>query len=100
VKLDLSPEHLAILRRIFQAHTPGAKLYIFGSRAQGRAKPYSDVDLILEMVTPLPLLDRACLQMALEESDLPMRVDWLMTQDAPEFVRSQLKSHQAIAINE
>lgn len=54
----------------------GIRVYVFGSRATYKARPYSDLDLALEHpshLLPPGLLFQ--LQSALSESDLPYRVD-------------------------
>lgn len=37
------------------------------------------------------MLQRACLRLALEDSDLPMRVDWHVLQEVPEYLQSQAR---------
>jgi predicted nucleotidyltransferase len=74
--LDLLPEHAAILRAVLRQHLPaGARALVFGSRAQGGARRYSDLDLALEWDRPLGLNVMAAIGEALSESDLPYRVD-------------------------
>lgn len=46
-----------IIDRIVQALRP-ARIVLFGSRARGAARPDSDVDLMLEMETPLRPIQR------------------------------------------
>ena len=74
--LDLRDEHAAILRSILRKHLPaGARAFIFGSRAQGTARQYSDLDLALEWDRPLGLDLVGEIAEALSESDLPYKVD-------------------------
>lgn len=66
-------EVCAILRAVFiQA---SVKTWVFGSRATGRARPYSDLDILIATPTPLNWRVRADLQDAFEASNLPFRVD-------------------------
>ncbi len=95
--VDLASEHRALLLSIFEQHAPRAKLYAYGSRTQGLAKPHSDIDILLDTDYNLPMLQRACLRMALEDSDLPMRVDWHVLQEVPEYLRSQARSENIIS---
>ncbi len=94
--LDLASEHRAMLVDIFRQYAPGATLYAFGSRTQGLAKPHSDIDILIDIAKPLPMLQRACLRMALEDSNLPMRVDWHVLQEVPEYLRSQVREENII----
>ena len=52
-----------------------AKAWVFGSRATGRARPYSDLDILISSPVPLDWRARADLQDAFEASNLPFRVD-------------------------
>ena len=49
--------------------------WVFGSRATGRERPYSDLDILISSPTPLDWRARADLQDAFEASNLPFRVD-------------------------
>jgi uncharacterized protein len=51
------------------------KAWVFGSRATGRARPYSDLDILISSAAPLDWRARADLQDAFEASNLPFRVD-------------------------
>ncbi len=62
----------AILRDILPRDVT---VHVFGSRASGRAKAWSDLDLMLEGPGPLPLSLVAALAEAFEESELPWKVD-------------------------
>ena len=69
-------EVCAILRSVLTplSQTP-AKAWVFGSRATGRARPYSDLDILISSPAPLDWRARADLQDAFEASNLPFRVD-------------------------
>ena len=73
--IDLPARHLATVRRILDQHAPDCEARVFGSRACGTAKPYSDLDLILVGQGPAPFETMRLLKEAFEESDLPFRVD-------------------------
>ncbi len=72
----ISAEELAIVAAILREHLPNTiEVHVFGSRASGRVKPWSDLDLVFEARTPLPLSLIAKLAEAFEESALPWKVD-------------------------
>jgi type I restriction enzyme S subunit len=76
MSLALTPEQRAIVRDILQSHLPpSAKIWVFGSRATGGAKPFSDLDLAIDAARPLTLDETASLRDAFSESDLPWKVD-------------------------
>jgi len=83
--LDLTPEHLLEVRCILQLNVPGRTVRAFGSRVQGTAKPFSDLDLAVMGDAPLDFRTLAALKDAFAESDLPFRVDvvdWAATSEA------------------
>jgi predicted nucleotidyltransferase len=74
--LDMRDEHIAIVRAVLRQHLPsGTRAFVFGSRAQGTARPYSDLDLALEWRLSISLDVVGGMAEALSESDLPYRVD-------------------------
>ncbi len=51
------------------------RVFVFGSRAAGKAKRYSDYDIGIIGKKPLPSKTKVLIEEALEESDLPFKVD-------------------------
>lgn len=86
--LQLTDAQRATLRRVLDATVPGARVAVFGSRATGRARPFSDVDLLILEPSPLPWVLRLALLDALEASDLPFRVDVVETATVPDAMRA------------
>ena len=75
-KIDLRVDHRRLVLKILRAHLPGnTKAWVFGSRATGRARRYSDLDLAIDAGRRLTLDETARLSEAFSESDLPYRVD-------------------------
>ncbi len=65
-----------MVRQILKAHLPNdAAVHAFGSRTTGRAKPWSDLDLVIDAGLPLSLECLAALAEAFDESALPWKVD-------------------------
>ena len=90
-ELHLLPRDAADVRTILSRHLPaGARVHVFGSRATGHnLKPHSDLDLLIDYPTELPLASVAALRDALTESNLPFSVDLLERRDASaEFLAS------------
>jgi uncharacterized protein len=72
----LPADHRRLVLTILRANLPdGAEAWVFGSRATGRARPYSDLDLAIDAGRPLTLDELACLAEAFRDSVLPYRVD-------------------------
>ena len=91
--LDLKERHLAMVRAILDAHVPGCEVWVYGSRAAGAAKPYSDLDLVIVDKEPLPVRTLALLENAFEESDLPFRVDVVDWAHLSESFRAVIEAH-------
>jgi predicted nucleotidyltransferase len=75
-KINLEDQHLQIISSILNSHLPkNAKIWMFGSRVVGKAKPFSDIDLLIDLGKPAPLSLIGKLNLAFEESELPYKVD-------------------------
>ncbi len=56
-RLDIAPEHLAVVQAVLQKNVPLHTVWAFGYRVKGTAKPYSDLDLAVVGNTPLSWSD-------------------------------------------
>jgi uncharacterized protein len=70
-------------------------VFVFGSRADGHAKPYSDYDIGLYAESPIDWSAMAKISEELEESDLPVTVDLVdfskVTSDFKKFSLRRIK---------
>jgi predicted nucleotidyltransferase len=74
--IDLPADHRQLVLDILRANLPeSAKVWVFGSRATGRARRYSDLDLAIDAGRRLTLDEIARLSEAFSDSDLPYKVD-------------------------
>jgi len=73
--VDLSPDHLRLIKKILRDHLPGYEVRAFGSRIGGNAKRHSDLDLVVMTRMPLAMKTLALTKEAFSESDLPFKVD-------------------------
>ena len=75
-RIDLSPEHLNIIKNILADHLDKDNhVWLFGSRAMGTAKKFSDIDLLIDIEKPIPLTLLTKLTTSFDESTLPYKVD-------------------------
>lgn len=81
--LQLSEDHLSLIKTILHRLLPNGEVRVFGSRVKGRARPYSDVDLLIVQPSPLPLETRISLVDSFDESALPFTVDLLEIAQSP-----------------
>ena len=75
--LDLKKDELGKVQQILNQYIPDTEVRAFGSRVNGAAKKYSDLDLIVMSKIPLTLQQNELLAEAFEGSDLPFKVDVL-----------------------
>ncbi len=92
-KVDLRPDHWAIVRSALRRHVPDREVFAFGSRATWTAKEYSDLDLAIMGEEPLSLRAISALDEALGESDLPFKVDIVEWARIDEGFRGIIRGH-------
>jgi predicted nucleotidyltransferase len=81
-QIDLPADHKRLVLEILLTHLPeSTRAWVFGSRATGRARLYSDLDLAIDAGRRLTLDEIATLTEAFSDSDLPYRVDFLDWRD-------------------
>lgn len=75
---------------MLEAHLPGTRVWAFGSRAEGTARANSDLDLVV-FSTPDQRRAVGDLREALEESNLPFRVDLHVWDELPARFRRRIE---------
>jgi len=73
--LQLDESHIQLVRDILERNLSESVVWIFGSRAQGCAKPHSDLDLAIVSPPNPSALQISNLKLDFEDSNLPFRVD-------------------------
>ena len=97
--LAVTPEQRVLLEGLLHTHIPGVEVWAFGSRVHGTARPESDLDLVV-FSNPKEAGQVAQLREALEESNLPFRVDILVWRDIPgAFQKNITETHVVIVEN-
>jgi predicted nucleotidyltransferase len=75
-RISLARDQLRLVREILSAHLPlGASVWVFGSRAGGQPRRFSDLDLAIDAQRPLSFSETGSLREAFDDSDLPYKVD-------------------------
>jgi len=98
--IDLKPEHHAIVQTVLRAHLPQqARVWVFGSRATGRARQGSDLDLAIDTGQQLPADLQSTLRFAFEDSDLPWTVDMVDMQGLQDGVFRQNVERDKVALD-
>lgn len=98
LELDLLPEELKIVKSILAESSVRLSAWAFGSRVNGRAKKFSDLDLVLFGDGEIPGLTMAKLRDAFSESNLPFKVDLLDWSQVDENFRSIISQSYVVII--
>jgi predicted nucleotidyltransferase len=95
MNFGLEKRHFHILDRLAvqPLKSAGARVWIFGSRARGDHKPFSDVDLLFEWAEAenekLKLISG--IREELENSELPFKVDLVNRRELAESYRTDIE---------
>ncbi len=89
--IDLDSHSLQLIHAILKKHLPGVEVKAFGSRTTGKAKPFSDLDLVLIDAKPIPIEKINALKFEFSNSDLPIMVDLVDWQLISEEFREKIK---------
>ncbi len=92
---------LAILKRILEIaleRRDSYKIWVFGSRARGDFREYSDIDLLIESTPILTSAEKQALASQLEESDLAYKVDLVLPDEVYLPYRANIGSEKRILL--
>jgi predicted nucleotidyltransferase len=73
--IDIGGKDRQIIKDILQKYVPNCEVLAYGSRCNGTARKYSDLDIAIVGSGEIPLLTLAELEDAFGESDLLFSVD-------------------------
>lgn len=73
--INVSERHLETIKRILAKYVGDCEVRAFGSRSNGTATKYSDLDLAIVGDGKMDRRVKMLLREAFEESDVPFRVD-------------------------
>lgn len=95
--IDVPASQLRLLEEMIRAEMPDVEVWAFGSRINGTAKPWSDLDLVLVRDEKLPFDRYLQLRNLFEESDLSFRVDLMdFHRLNPSFQEVVLQRHEVL----
>ncbi len=99
--ININPQDLEIVRAILRKYTPAdAKIWVFGSRANGTTKPSSDLDIALDYGRKMTKDESNNLYFAFEDSPLPYRVDCIdIKATNPEFLLAIERDKVAMSVD-
>ncbi len=94
--LDLAPEWQTELKQILARHIPNRAVWAFGSRVTGRARRWSDLDLLVWGDAPLDISTAAQLRNDLSESNLPIKIDLADAATFHPHLMADVQRHHAV----
>jgi len=94
-RVDLSTAQLTELTDLIACYLPHVPVWAFGSRVKGTARPHSDLDLVI-FSAPDQEPALSALREALEESNLPFRVDLLVWDAIPASFKANIEQNYAV----
>ncbi len=96
LKLLLTHQELETVKEILKKHIPNYEVWAFGSRVTGKAKKFSDLDLVIITTKKFDIKILFALNESFSDSNLPFKVDiveWLPLND---FFHENLKSNHIV----
>lgn len=76
--------------RLLDALYPGVKIYLFGSRARGTAKEFSDIDLAIDAGRKLNFLEIAKARNVIDALNMPQTIDIVDMNSIPELLHNTI----------
>lgn len=95
--VGLNDLHRKMVVDLLNHYIPNTRVWIYGSRAKGTARPASDLDMIA-FTQPDQTLQVSDLKEAFEESNLPFRVDLFVWDEVPDTFRKTIEEDHQILI--
>ncbi len=93
--IDITVEQRSLLLELFHRHLPGTAAWAYGSRVKWTSSPKSDLDLVV-FAGSAQSRQVGDLREALEESDLPFRVDLFVWDEVPESFKEAISEEHAV----
>lgn len=92
---NLKQEYKNLILKAIDYHFPTAKVILFGSRARGTNDLGSDVDLALDIGTPIQLGEMARTRVTLENLPLVLDIDIVDMHNIPDELK-EIIAHEGI----
>ncbi|OQW42117.1 MAG: hypothetical protein A4S08_01580 [Proteobacteria bacterium SG_bin4] len=96
--IDITPDQRKILLDLLNDYLPDVMVWVYGSRIKGTARPQSDLDLAV-FASAEQKRAVAALKEALEESQLPFRVDLFVWDEIPAQFRDNIQQAHVVLVN-
>lgn len=95
IKIDIAAKYLKIIQVLLRQYLPHTVVWAFGSRVKFTAKPNSDLDLVA-FIADEQAMKFSLLKDALQESDIPFRIDLHNWNELPPSFHKNIKSNYVV----
>ncbi len=95
--IDITAKQRKIVTDLLERHLPNTTAWVYGSRAKWASRPQSDLDLVV-FATPKQNGRVSDLREALEESNLPFRVDLFVWDTVPKQFHKHIKRDHVVLV--
>jgi type I restriction enzyme S subunit len=95
MQIDITSSQHKIILDLLKRYIPNTTVWAYGSRVKGTSTPKSDLDLAA-FVAPEQKIGVINLKEALEESNLPFRVDLFIWDEVPVAFRKNIEEEHVI----
>jgi len=95
--VDIRPHDKEILYSLLSRYLPNTTVWAYGSRAVGNALPWSDLDLVV-FTKVNQEYQLSLLKEALEESNLPFRIDLLEWDWLPDDFKANIEASHTVLL--
>lgn len=76
-ELDLEEKYIEFIRNTILSVLPDCEIFIYGSRTQGKALKYSDVDISLKCTADIPIEKLLKIKADFQNSTFPYNTDFV-----------------------
>lgn len=94
--IDLPPDQSALIYQILHQHIPDRIVWAFGSRVEGRARRFSDLDLVIMGQEKLPTKTYLDMHEAFSEAALPIKIDISEWANLPLSLQQRIEAYHYV----
>ncbi|MFQ5779285.1 MAG: restriction endonuclease subunit S [Nitrospiria bacterium] len=95
--IDITTSQRKTIVGLLKRYLPNVAVWAYGSRVKWTARPESDLDMVV-FASPEQKKQVSDMKEALEESDLPFRVDMFIWDEVPEQFRRNIEAEHVVLV--
>lgn len=95
--IDVTADQRRLILDLLEKYLPNVMVWVYGSRVKGTTRKHSDLDMVV-FTSQGQKMHVADLKEALEESNLPFRVDLFCWDEVPERFREAIQKEHVVLV--